>query len=155
FRWDDLVGDLSDRAAVRELTERIEQAMRRVSVNLEAWEDEPIVRTAEAVWRAEFGADASPAAEVERLRITTDALQALRASSAADANPWRTTAVELKAHGRALTRLGLTPDTLVEEVTPAAAASWLLKRLLLLPLLPISLLGALFFWIPKQVTVRV
>jgi 1-acyl-sn-glycerol-3-phosphate acyltransferase len=155
FRWDDLVGDLTNRAAVRELTERIEQAMRRVSINLEAWEDEPIVRTAEAVWRAEFGADHSPAAEVERLRVTTDALQALRTRTLTSAEPWRGTMLELKAHGRSLARLGLTPATLVEDVTTGAAARWLLKRLLLLPLLPISILGAIFFWIPKQVTVRV
>jgi hypothetical protein len=148
-------------------------------VNLEAWEDEPLVRTAEAVWRAEFGADASPAAEVERLRITTEALEALRAASAVrrgsvggvgsvgsvgtaedrdgsmGANAWRDTAVELKAHGRALKQLGLTPETLVEDVTLGAAMRWLLKRIILLPLLPISILGAIFFWIPKQITVRV
>lgn len=173
FRWDDLVGDLTNRNAVRELTGRIERSMRRVSVNLEAWEDEPIVRTAEAVWRAEFGAEESPAAEVERLRITTEALEALRAGSAATAlgaasamhagkvpsagseKGWRETAVELKAHGRALKQIGLTPETLVDEVTLGEAMRWLLKRLLLLPLLPISILGAIFFWIPKQITVRV
>jgi len=158
FRWDDLVGDLTNRSAVRELTERIEKSMRRVSVNLEAWEDEPLVRTAEAVWRAEFGAEESPAAEVERLRITTEALEALRAGSGAgdEGNHlWRETAVELRAHGRALKQLGLTPETLVEHVTFGEALRWLLKRLLLLPLLPISILGAIFFWIPKQITVRV
>lgn len=170
FRWDDLVGDLTNRAAVRELTDRIERSMRRVSVNLEAWEDEPVVRTAEAVWRAEFGADDSPAAEVERLRITTEALEALRAASTGrrgsadaeadiggtrNAGAWRDTAVELKAHGRALKQIGLTPETLVEDVTFGDAMRWLLKRLLLLPLLPVSILGALFFWIPKQITVRV
>jgi 1-acyl-sn-glycerol-3-phosphate acyltransferase len=170
FRWDDLVGDLTNRGAVRELTTRIERSMRRVSVNLEAWEDEPLVRTAEAEWRAEFGAEESPAAEVERLRITTEALEALRVASAGrrtDAgrpegagderteSRWRDTAVELKAHGRALKQLGLTPETLVEAVTFGEAVRWLLKRLLLLPLLPISILGAIFFWIPKQITVRV
>lgn len=158
FRWDDLVGDLTNRSAVRELTERIEKSMRRVSVNLEAWEDEPLVRTAEAVWRAEFGAEESPAAEVERLRITTEALEALRAGSGAGDegnHQWRETAVELRAHGRALKQLGLTPETLVEQVTFGEALRWLLKRLLLLPLLPISILGAIFFWIPKQITVRV
>jgi 1-acyl-sn-glycerol-3-phosphate acyltransferase len=150
FRWQDLVGETTNRSAVRELTERIEQAMRRVSVNLERWEDEPIVRTAEAVWRAEFGADAAPAAEVERLRITTDALQALRQGGAAD---WRDAAVALRAHGRALHRLGLTAETLREDVPFAAAMRWALRKLPLLPLLPISLLGGVFFWIPKRVTV--
>lgn len=150
FRWNDLLGEATNRSAVRELTERIEQAMRRVSVNLERWEDEPVVRTAEAVWRAEFGADTSPAAEVERLRITTEALQALREGGAGE---WREVALALKAHGRALHRFGLTADTLREDVTLGAAIRWTLGKLPLLPLLPISLLGGVFFWIPKRITV--
>lgn len=150
FRWQDLITEATNRSAVRELTERIERAMRAVSVNLERWEDEPVVRTAEAVWRAEFGADESPAAEVERLRITTEALQALRDGGAAD---WRDVALALKAHGRALHRLGLTPDTLRADVPFTDALRWAVGKLPLLPLLPISLLGGVFFWIPKRVTV--
>lgn len=150
FRWTDLTGEVSNRSAVRELTERIERAMRAVSVNLERWEDEPIVRTAEAVWRAEFGAEESPAAEVERLRILTEALQTLRDGGATE---WRETALALKAHGRALQRLGLTPESLKEDVSLGAAIRWALRRLWLLPLLPISLLGGIFFWIPKRITV--
>lgn len=150
FRWADLLGEATNRSAVRELTERIEQAMRRVSVNLEQWEDEPVVRTAEAVWRAEFGADDSPVAEVERLRITTEALRALRDGGASE---WREVALALKAHGRALHKLGLTADTLRTDVSLGAALRWTLGRLPLVPLLPISLLGGIFFWIPKQVTV--
>lgn len=150
FRWADLLGEATNRSAVRELTERIEQAMRRVSVNLEQWEDEPVVRTAEAVWRAEFGADDSPVAEVERLRITTEALRALRDGGASE---WREVALALKAHGRALHKFGLTADTLRTDVSLGAALRWTLERLPLVPLLPISLLGGIFFWIPKQVTV--
>ena len=150
FRWDDLVGEVSNRSSVRELTERIERAMRAVSVNLEQWEDEPLVRTAEAVWRAEHGADPTPAAEVERLRVTAEALQALRSGGAEE---WRETAVELRAHGRALHKLGLTPETLIEDVPLGAALRWSIGKLPLLPLLPISALGGLFFWLPKRITV--
>lgn len=152
FPWPDLVGETTNRSAVRELTDRIEQAMRRVSVNLEAWEDEPIVRMAEAVWRAEVGAEDSPAAEVDRIRMTTEALQALRAGGA---EGWRETALALKAHGRALRRLGLTPEALVTDVSAGEALRWALKRLPILPLIPISALGALWFWLPKQATVRI
>ena len=152
FPWNDLVGDLTNRSAVREMTERIEQAMRRVSVNLEQWEDEPLVRTAEEVWRAQFGADASPAAEVERLRVIASELALLRRGGD---ESWRETAVELRGHGRALRAMELTPDTLLENVTAASAAVWLLARLPILVLLPISLLGGVFFWFPKWLTVRV
>lgn len=154
FRWDDLVGDPDNRSAVRELTSRIEESMRRVSLNLHEWEDEPIVRSAEAVWRAEFGDadDDDPAAEIHRLRITTDALHALRRGGAHD---WRETAVELRGHGRALDKLGLTPDSLVEDVTRGQALWWGLSRVPFAIVLPISLLGALVFWIPRAMTVAV
>ena len=109
-----------------------------------------IVRTAEAVWRAEFGAEPTPAAEVERPRITTEALQALRDGGAAD---WKDVAAELRAHGRALHRLGLSAASLRVDVTASQALRWALSKLWLLPLLPISALGGLFFWLPKRLTV--
>ncbi len=151
FRWNDLVGGATNRSAVRELTERIQEAMRAVSVNLVQWEDEPLVRMAEQVWRAEFGAVQSAAAEVERLGVITEALQALRAGGATQ---WRETAAELRAHGRALRKLGLEPDSLTVTISPGAALRWTLRKLPLLLLLPISLVGAVFFWLPKIVTVR-
>jgi glycerol-3-phosphate O-acyltransferase/dihydroxyacetone phosphate acyltransferase len=149
FAWDDLVGDIENRTAVRELTARIERAMRTVSLNLEAWEDEPLVRTAEAVWRAEFHGDLNPAATLARLRVTTEALARLRTGNAQE---WQRTASHLRAHGHTLAQLGLTPDSLRADVTLTAALRWLGARLPLLPLLPISLAGALFFWIPKRLT---
>lgn len=153
FRWDDVVGDPDNRHAVRELTARIERSMRAVSLNLHDWEDEPIVRTAEAVWRAESGtADDDPAGEIRRLRITTEALHALREGGA---NDWRETAAELRAHGRALHKLGLTPATLVQDVPMLEALRWTIVRLPFVIVLPISLLGAIVFWVPREATARV
>lgn len=152
FRWDDLVGDLTNRSAVRELTARIEASMRAVSLNLEEWEDEPLVRAAEAVWRAEFGAAHEPAAELQRLRVTTEALGALRRGRA---EQWRETATELRGHDRALRRLGLTPEALATEPSLGDALRWALPRLPFLVLLPVSILGTLVFWIPREGTARV
>jgi glycerol-3-phosphate O-acyltransferase/dihydroxyacetone phosphate acyltransferase len=140
---------------VRELTARIERAMRGVSLNLQYWEDEPLVRTAEAIWRAEFDRAKSqpdPAVEIQRLRTVTSALHALRFN---DAEDWRQTAVWLRAHGRALETLGLTPGTLVTDVGFWAAVRWALVRLPFIVMLPISLLGAIVFWLPKEVTAAV
>jgi hypothetical protein len=152
FRWNDLVAEVTNRSAVRELTERIEAAMRRVSVNLEAWEDEPVVRTAEAIWCAEFGAESTPAAEVDRIRLTTAALETLRAGGAAS---WRETAHELRKHDRTLQKVGLTPTSLVQEISAGEAVRWAIRRLPLLLLLPVSALGAVYFWLPKRFVVAV
>lgn len=153
FRWDDLLRrGISDRDAVRELTRRIESAMRSVTLNLAAWEDEPLVRGAEAVWAAEFGADDDEAARIARLRETTDALHALRTGGDAG---WRDLAVELRAHLRQLRRLELTPATLRGEPGLGDAVEWTVARIPLLVALPISVLGAVLFWLPKEVTARV
>ncbi|HEV2149428.1 MAG TPA: lysophospholipid acyltransferase family protein, partial [Longimicrobiaceae bacterium] len=54
--WDDLAGaGGGEAAAVRELTRRIDEALRDVTVNLERWEDAPMVEWAEEVFAAELG----------------------------------------------------------------------------------------------------
>jgi len=160
FRWDDLlVRGQEDRDAVRELTRRIEAAMRSVTLNLAQWEDEPLVRAAEAVWVAEFGdverhAQSSAeraAAQIERLRVTTDALAALRTGGGAE---WRETAVELRAHGKMLRRLGLTPGELKSDVRVGEAIEWTVGRIPLAVVLPVSLVGAVVFFPPKWLTAR-
>src|SRR5687768_2432788 len=54
--WDDLSADTADDGqAVRELTQRIDRALRDVTVNLDRWEDAALVELAEAIYAAEFG----------------------------------------------------------------------------------------------------
>ncbi len=154
FRWDDLLAKgVSDREAVRELTRRIEVAMRSVTLNLARWEDEPLVRAAEEVWTAEFGAGQpsgrAEAERMERLRITTDALQALRSDGA---EGWRDVAVELRAHARQLSRLGLTPADLHGDARLGAVVGWSVARIPLLVAWPVSIAGGALFWIPRELT---
>ena len=52
--WSDLADrGPEDREAVRELTRRIGVGLRAVTVNLEHWEDVPLVGSVEAIWAAE------------------------------------------------------------------------------------------------------
>ena len=52
--WDDLAPrGVDDRAAVRELTQRLDDALRRVTVNLEDWEDRPLIEGAVEIWGTE------------------------------------------------------------------------------------------------------
>lgn len=148
--WDDLVGrGPRDREAVRELTRRIEQSMRAVTFNLHDWQDEQLVRMAEQIWAAEFGAPRDPHDRIARLRTTTNALARLRLS---DDSSWRTVARELRAHERVLGRLGLTPTTLRTRITTGGAVIWLLRRLPSLLMMPIAAIGLALFWIPREAT---
>lgn len=148
--WDDLAArGPQDKEAVRELTRRIEVSMRQVTLNLRSWADEQLVRCAERVWRAEFGASPDGRAEIERLRIATDALALLRMG---ENDEWRAVARALKAHDRLLTRMGLTPAALRADVTGDQAASWFVRRLPLVPMLPLAAAGFVLFRAPRELT---
>ena len=146
--WDDLAArGLGDKEAVRELTRRIDASMRAVTLNLHDWRDEQLVRAAEGVWHAEFGVSRDPRDQMERLSVTADALARLRLGGDSD---WRRVARELRLHDRILARLGLTPVTLGEQVSPDAAFVWALRRLPLLVMLPLAGLGIMLFWVPRE-----
>lgn len=149
--WGDLAGRaVDDRAAVDELTDRIERALHRVTLNLERWEDQPLVETAEAVFAAEFPVDPSPAARVARLRETADGLARLRAEERTD---WESVAAAVSSHARALRVLRMTPEELKASVGRAEAGKWVARQLTVLrSLIPIAAIGILVFYIPYRAT---
>lgn len=153
--WDDLaIHTPDDRDAVRELIRRIDGAMRQVTINLERWEDQPLVDCAEAVWQAEWGGDTDPARKVERLEVTTSILSHIR--SAPDP---RTSALvdDVARHCHQLARLRVTPGDLAVDVRLRASLRWGLRRFYLLgaPAFIVALAGLAVFWLPNQVTGRV
>ncbi|HEX8360513.1 MAG TPA: 1-acyl-sn-glycerol-3-phosphate acyltransferase, partial [Longimicrobium sp.] len=108
--WDDLAGrGESDRGAVQELTARIAEALRQVTINLDRWEDAPLLETAEAIYSAETPTDPSPPARVRRMRQAAAALARLRED---ERGPWRSLAREVAGHARSLRVLGMTPEQL-------------------------------------------
>lgn len=153
--WDDLAQrSQDDQAAVRELTARIERGMRQVTLNLERWEDEPIVRTAEGVWAAVQGADSSPAARVKRLAVTAAALAALRSQDAGAEGRWGALARDVREHARVLRLLGVRPADIELETDLSAAARWVFRRFTLVGLAQgaLALVATLLFWIPYRFT---
>ena len=154
--WDDIAGlSAEDRDAVRELTDRIEEGMRRVTVNLEQWEDKPLVECAEAIWTAELGGDGQahtdPAARISRLQLTTSVLREIRQS----ADPrWDVIVRDVTTHCRRLRRLRLSPKSLVADVSLRASVRWSFRRLPLLglPALAVASMGYLLFWLPRHAT---
>ncbi|MCX5762284.1 MAG: 1-acyl-sn-glycerol-3-phosphate acyltransferase [Gemmatimonadetes bacterium] len=78
FDWDDLAARANEKFTVRELTRRIDHAMRLVTLNLDSWEDAAIVHVAEQVWSAEHGSPRDSESTVSRLTLTANVLQKFR-----------------------------------------------------------------------------
>lgn len=149
--WDDLSPDAGgDGHAVRELTQRIDKALRDVTVNLERWEDASLVELAEAVYAAEFGKATDAAEWVARLRMTTETLTHLRQTGDGSVP----LAKDITRHGRMLQRLGLRPQDLVDDPKRPGPVWWLLRRLPLGGVIPLIVLavGTLVFFVPYHLT---
>jgi glycerol-3-phosphate O-acyltransferase/dihydroxyacetone phosphate acyltransferase len=139
--WDDLRAIPPDSAsAVRDLTDRIGAALAGVTVNLDEWADEPLVTIAEAVYAATHFVEADPADRVRRLWVATSLLRRLRQSGDPRYAPL---AGAVKAHGRRLAQLGLTPADLVESTDLETAIRWTGRRLPLVAAGGMALLGLL------------
>jgi 1-acyl-sn-glycerol-3-phosphate acyltransferase len=149
--WDDLAAaGPEDRDAVRELTRRIDEALHEVTVNLERWDDAPLVQTAEAVYAAELPVDAAGGARVARLGEAAEGLARLRAENRAE---WNHVAREVAAHGRVLGILGLTPDELRTRNRTPVAVSWTVRQLVFFGLgAPAAAAGILAYLIPYRLT---
>jgi glycerol-3-phosphate O-acyltransferase/dihydroxyacetone phosphate acyltransferase len=149
--WADLAGrGADDHQAVRALTDRIEDALQAVTLNLERWEDAPLVETAEAVYSAEIPTDPSPAARVARLKRTTDALARLRHERPGE---WEGIARDVHAHARLLRVLRMTPVEVKASASAAEAARWTFRQLTVLrSLLPVAAVGMVLYYIPYRLT---
>jgi 1-acyl-sn-glycerol-3-phosphate acyltransferase len=150
--WDDLAtrGE-KDAEAVRELTSRIDAALRAITVNLTAWEDRPLVECAVRIWEAERAEPSREAERVARLDFTARALARVRLEGDASA---LALVSEVRRHNGRLTRLGLRPSDLVADVKAGRGVEWAARRIhLILPLgIVLAVAGATLFWVPYQVT---
>ena len=145
FDWSDLAARDDAKFAVRALTKRIDEAMRRVTLNLDSWEDTALVHVAEQVWAAEYGSARDSESTVSRLTLMANVLQRFRLRGDAE---WRSTARELRAHARMLQRMGMTPQALKEDVKWTAAARWMIARFPLLAAVPLAAVALLAYWPP-------
>ncbi len=119
--WDDLAErGGNDRDAVRELTARIDRGLRSVTLNLERWEDRPLVETAEAIWSLEVERAEGPADQLRRYEITARILAAVRRGSD---TRWKAVQLDLSRHYRRLALFGFQPADLQADVgTPVERA---------------------------------
>jgi glycerol-3-phosphate O-acyltransferase/dihydroxyacetone phosphate acyltransferase len=150
--WEDLAGrDVEDQEAVRDLTHRLESALRAVTVNLEHWEDSPLIDCAAAVWSAEMGEEGDRIEQLKRSQTAAGVLADLRRQGD---GRWVELARDVDLHRRRLHRLGLTPADLDAQIDLATGARWTLRRLHLFgpPAIVLAFMGALLFWVPFHLT---
>ena len=155
--WGDLgPRGVEDREAVRELTRRIGAALQRVTVNLETWEDAPLVEWTEAIWAAEHRSYDDRGEQLARIGVISTMLASLRrrpVDGGAAASEPRVDiprlAGEILEHRGRMSALRLTPRDLSSSR----------PRLGYRVLDPVSALvaavGLLLFWIPYKLTGRI
>jgi 1-acyl-sn-glycerol-3-phosphate acyltransferase len=151
-RWDDLAGrGADDVEAARELTARLDAALRDVTVNLEHWADRPVVECAEAIWASKYGISRDSAERIERLRVATDLLYRIRRDPRSG---YTGLVAAVTRHARSLRRLGLAPADLDADLGNTAALWWSLRRipLLLAPVVAVAAVGWLLWWPPYRLT---
>jgi 1-acyl-sn-glycerol-3-phosphate acyltransferase len=147
--WSDLEGrPESDEEAVRELTSRLEKAIRDVTVNLERWEDVALIEFAEAVWSAEFGR--KDIEERHEGRIAAgNILQRLRQE---DPESVSALAQALLSFELTLETLRLRPRNLDAKPSLAGMIRWVVRRVLILIAgVPVVAAGTLVFVIPYAI----
>jgi 1-acyl-sn-glycerol-3-phosphate acyltransferase len=150
--WSDLAArGLDDPDAVHELTDRISDGLRQVTVNLDKWEDRPLVEFAIRVWETEQRARRNPAERLSRLEITTKILAEVRRSEDREAIALTR---EVEAHRRRLRALKLRPADLVADVGISRGLRWAAARVhLLLPLgVSLAIVGQALFYVPYKFT---
>jgi 1-acyl-sn-glycerol-3-phosphate acyltransferase len=147
--WDDLA-ERRDAGAVRELTLRIERALRNATVNLERWEDAPAVLAAESIWAAERRLPRDPESRFERQRDIAKILARLRERNAPDL---RRLEEAVLAFDRFLREIGVGASTLEMTTRASVALRWAALRLLPFALAaPLLLAGRLLFFVPYRAT---
>lgn len=150
--WDDLAGQRTDDIdSVRELTTRIEASLRRQTINLQSWQDQPAVEMAVRIWESEKRLHPDGGGRVLRIGEAARILKQARETADPEVH---SIVEELTTHSQRLNRLRLRPADLgsaaASERGPLGA---LTARSLLLPLsLGIAVASWFAFLMPYQLT---
>ena len=128
--------------AARRFTDAIAAALQVVTLNLDAWEDLPLLETAEALYALSRGDQAGNA---ERHKAFARGMALLR-----EEQPERFERLkhELASFRRRLELLSVSPDDLTSQYRPGTVALFVARNLFALLSAPLVLLGFALFVIP-------
>jgi glycerol-3-phosphate O-acyltransferase/dihydroxyacetone phosphate acyltransferase len=140
-----------DVEAVQELTRRLGAALQEVTINLESWEDQPLVEGAQSIWAAEIEPNTDEQDRLKRIQASASILQQMRRSPDPHS---MALASEVTTHCRRLRRLGMEPRDLGARVDLRSAVRWTASRVVWLgpPATLVAVSGFLLYLIPYHVT---
>ncbi len=131
------------RAAVRTLTARIDEGLREVTLNLERWDDLPLLELAAAIRPADDGRERDP---VARVRAYAQAARVLERHE-----PERVAALRrrIRRFDSDLRALGVPPERLTPEYRASGVARFVVVQMLALVIgVPVALAGLGFYALP-------
>jgi glycerol-3-phosphate O-acyltransferase / dihydroxyacetone phosphate acyltransferase len=148
--WAELAEGEPGPKEVRELTRRIEAALRSLTLNLASWEDAPLVRSAAEIHAARYGAAARTPAAFAAEREAGRLLALARETGTAE---WESTARDVRRHAAILEGLGLRASDLGSRTGTRTATTWTLRQLGFLAVHGAAgTLGSIVFYPPYRLT---
>ncbi len=134
-----------ERGAVKLLTDRIAEALLRVTINVETWEERRLLERAVEISRG----DDSLVERTRHLKTFHDAYRVLREEKAEEVASLRK---DVARYDRALTMLGMTDWEVRARFGPGSVARWTIRFLRLVVLrTPIGMVGAILHAIPYRI----
>jgi 1-acyl-sn-glycerol-3-phosphate acyltransferase len=133
--------------AVRALTDRLAEALRRQIVEAEDRETLRLLRLMERVWREESGTARNPRSAAW-LQRASRAYRWLRRAAPAEVERFRR---EVEEYEMDLERIGVTPETLGRTYAPSVVLRYVAREILPVVLgLPLALVGMVLHVLPYQ-----
>jgi glycerol-3-phosphate O-acyltransferase/dihydroxyacetone phosphate acyltransferase len=153
FSCADLVSGTDDAAAVRMLTDRIAEHMRRLLIEADPEGDALLVERIDRLYAAARGRPADPADRVARRRAIAAGLDRLRT---ADAERYDQIFMKFRRYDERLRRIGLRDRHLDWAVSSGDAARFVMRELLAaIVVVPVAVAGLATFAVPYFVTHRI
>lgn len=154
LEYDDLLstrGPVDDEAgAVRHLTDRIRENLRRVMVEADPRRDLPLVARVARLYAVARGMSRAPKDRMVRRHLIADGIEKLRQK---DPERLDSLMVLLRRYDASLERFGLRDEDVDRRVTARAVARFILREgLLALFLVPLAVAGLVIFWLPYWAT---
>jgi glycerol-3-phosphate O-acyltransferase / dihydroxyacetone phosphate acyltransferase len=124
------------------LTETMSEALSKVTLNLEAWDDHPLVETAEQLFALQSG---EKSGDPERIKAFARALPLLRDEKPDLFNSLKIRLENLKVR---LEQAGVTVTAVSGDYTAQNVATFIAKNVLWLALFPVFVIGMAVFVVP-------